>query len=111
MKVNFEMFYKKKGMIVAIDDEGIVTIEMSVESVTKIIDAFDKYIMSGVDHDEIIEVTEFDETFKLDLSLKNEEDGFTLNGSILDNNFYHDFELDCCDIKTWGEIKKLCLSQ
>jgi hypothetical protein len=66
--------------------------------------------MSGVDHDEIIEVTEFDETFKLDLSLKNEGDGFTLNGSILDNNFYDDFDLEDCDKKTWGKIKKLCLS-
>jgi hypothetical protein len=110
MEIYLEELKNDNGFITVFDDDGMVTIQMSIESVNKIIDVFDEYIMNGEEHKEFIEVTEFGNTFKLDLSLKSNDDGFNLTGSILNSNFYHDFELEYCDIETWDKIKELCLS-
>lgn len=110
MEIYLEEFKKENGFITVFDDDAMVTIQMSVESVNKIINVFDDYIMNGQEHKEVIVVTEFGNTIKLDLSLKNYDESFKLTGSILDNNYYHDFELEYCDIETWNKIKVLCLS-
>ena len=110
MEIYLEELKNDNGFITVFDDDGMVTIQMSIESVNKIIDVFDEYIMNGEEHKEFIEVTEFCNTFKLDLSLKSNDDGFNLTGSILNSNFYNDFELEYCDIETWDKIKELCLS-
>jgi len=111
MEIYLEELKKENGFITVLDDDGMVTIQMSEESVKKIIKSFDDCINEEIEHRDVIEITEFDNTFKLDLSLSFDEDGFNLTGSRVDTtNFYHDFELEYCDIETWNKIKKLVRS-
>lgn len=110
MEIYLEELKKENGFITVFDDDGMVTIQMSVESVNKIIDVFDRYIMNSEEHKEVIQVTEFGNTFKLYLSLKTDNNSFNLTASILNSNFYHEFELEYCNIETWNKIKELCLS-
>jgi hypothetical protein len=105
MEIYLEEIKKENEFVTVFDDDGMVTIQMSEVSLSKIIDVFDKFITDGKNHKDLVEVTEFGNTFKLDLSLSFEEDGFNLTGCILNSNFYHDFELEYCDIETWNKIK------
>ena len=107
MEIYFEEFKKENDFIIAIDDDGLVSVQMSKESMVKIIDVFDLFITRKIDHKEIIQITEFKRTFELDLSLKFDGDEFTLQGSVVDGNFYHEFDLETCDLKTWNDIKEL----
>jgi hypothetical protein len=110
MEIYLEQFKKENGFVEVFDDDGMITIQMSENSLLKIINVFDKFILNGQNHKDVIEVTEFKNTFKLDLSLSFDNDEFNLTGNILNDNFYHDFELECCDIETWDKIKNLIYS-
>jgi hypothetical protein len=105
MEIYLEEIKKENGFVTVFDDDGMVTIQMSDVSLLKIIDVFDKFITNGKEHEDVVEVTEFGNTFKLELTLSFEEDGFNLTGRILNSNFYHDFELEYCDKETWNKIK------
>jgi len=108
---HLESFQKENGFVTVLDDDGMITIQMTDDSLIKIINTFDNYIDSKTDHKEKVEVSEFGEIFELELSLRNEGGGFHLTGSRVDTeNFYHNFELEYCDIETWYKIKELCLS-
>lgn len=99
VKDNFLTFY---------DDDGIVTVQMGIDSVRKLIRTFDPYIINKEPHREIVEVTEFGQVFELDLKLSFDDEGFTLNGSRVDStNFYHDFDFENCTIEVWNKLKEL----
>jgi len=107
--ITLEELKNENGFITVFDDDGLVTIQMSIESVTKIIKVFDDYVLNRKEHNEIVKVSEFGNSFDLELSLQNDDEGkeFTLTGTESDS-LYHDFELEYCDIKTWKKIKNLC---
>jgi hypothetical protein len=109
MEIYLEEIKKEKNFVSIFDDDGMVTIQMSNPSLLKIIDVFDKFILNGENHKEVIEVTEFKNTFKLDLNLTFKEDGFKLIDCILNSNFYNDFELEYCNMETWNKIKDVVL--
>jgi len=111
--IELEEISNKNGFIVVIDDDGLVTIQMSENSVETIIDIFNQSVLDKVYKHEIVEVKEFGNTFKLDLYLKYDDDqnedndGFSITGNIVNGNYYHDFELEYCDLETWDKIKKI----
>jgi hypothetical protein len=107
MEITIEEIKKENDFVTVFDDDGMVTIQMSEESVKKIIDIFNEKIISKENHSAVVEVTEFDNTFELDLILKNNSDYFSITGSIVGSNFYHDFELESCNLKTWNDIVSL----
>jgi hypothetical protein len=105
MEIYLEEIKKENNFVTVLDDDGMITIQMSDISLLKIIDIFDKFITTCKNHRDVVEVTEFGNTFKLDLTLSFEKDGFNLTGCILNSNFYHDFELEYCNKETWDKIK------
>lgn len=110
MNIELEEIKNENGFVTVFDDDGLITIQMSEISLLKIIDVFNGSIITGEERRETIKVTEFHNSFELDLSLTFVDDGFNLTGRILNSNFYHDFELEYCDIQTWNKIKKIVCS-
>ena len=107
MKTIFEEFKKDNDFIEIYDDDGMIVIQMSSNSVKKIINEFDSNIKNKINHNSIVDVVEFDESFKLDLSLTVGDNDFKLTGSKLNSNFYRNFELECCTYEDWENIKDL----
>ena len=108
MITEFEEFKKENNFIEIYDDDGLITIQMSVDSVKKIIDEFDSDIKNKIDSTASIEVNEFDKIFNLEINLNNEKsDGFSLTASIENGNFYNNFELEYCTVEDWIKIKNL----
>ena len=102
-----EEITNKDGFVTVFDEDGLITIQMSEESVSKIVDKFDTNIKNSVDVKSNVEVTEFGNTFTLTLNLINKEDYFNLTAISDTGNFYHDFELEECSKSIWDEIKKI----
>ncbi len=63
MEIYLEEIKKENGFVTVFDDDGMVTIQMSDVSLLKIINVFDKFITNGKDHEDVVEVTEFGNTF------------------------------------------------
>jgi len=98
----------KDNFISLLDDDGRVTVQMSLESVRELVKVFDPYISRNEPHREITEVTEFNKTFELDLKLQFDIGNFSLNGSRVDTtNFYHDFDFEDCNKEVWNKLKEL----
>ena len=77
MAIYLEELSKRNGFIKIYDDDALVTIQMSEQSIEKIIQAFNLYIRNNDLHNEIIEVTENNNTFNLSFQLRPERDGFS----------------------------------
>lgn len=105
--INFEELVIDDDFVTALDDDGMITIQLSVDSVNKIINEFDKHITNKNNHVATITISEFGETFNIELKLTFEEDGFNLIGT-RDDSLYRDFELEYCDNISWYKIKNLC---
>jgi len=108
-EVIFEEFEKTDNFVTIFDDDGMITIQISEHSLKKIIEEFDSNIKQNIDCDAIIDIIEFGEDFKLELSLETNATGFSLTGSTVGGNFYNDFELEYCSYENWEKIKKLVL--
>ena len=106
--MEFEEYNKEKGFVTIYDDDGLVTIQLNESSLKTIIHNFDGFIKNKIDITKTLKITEFNKSFKLKLSLKHDTDNFKLSGSYDEStNFYHDFDLEECDINTWKKIKEI----
>jgi hypothetical protein len=93
-----------------LDDDGRVSIQMSLESCRTIIVAFGNNITSKTDKKQTLSVKEFGKRFSLEFTLDNdkEEDTFSLSAIYTEStNLYRDFELEQCDLKTWYDFTRL----
>ena len=73
--------------------------------VTNVVNAFDKFIQLKEDSSQTININDG----ILDLNLEFYDDDFCINGRLSDkgdtnSSYFHDFELESVDIKTWNEI-------
>jgi len=106
-EIILEEIKKVDGFITVLDDDGMVTVQMSEDSIGKIINAFDNLISIGAEYEKMIEVTEFGKTFQLSFSLNTIADGVFNLIATVNSNHYHHFELECCDMVTWEKIKEI----
>lgn len=95
------------GFVTVFDEDGLITIQMSEESVSKIIDTFDTNIKNGVDIKADVKVTEFGHTFTLTFNLINDKGFFNLTGVSDTGSLYRNFELEECSKLIWEKIKKI----
>lgn len=98
-------FSIKNEYITIMDDDGQVTIQMRKDDVTNVVNAFDRFIQLKEDSSQTIDIS----NGILDLNLEFYENEFSINGRIsdksdTDSSYFHDFELESIDIKTWNEI-------
>tara|TARA_R110000772_G_scaffold94317_1_gene192110 strand:+ start:2033 stop:2374 length:342 start_codon:yes stop_codon:yes gene_type:complete len=108
--MNIEESNIEDGFVTFFDDDGLVTIQMSLESCRSIVVTFGDNIKSKTDKTDILYVKEFGNRLPLEFTLKNDksEDTFSLTAINTDStNLYHDFELEECDLETWYKFTRL----
>lgn len=101
MKTEFEEMSFEDGFITIFDEDGLITIQMKIETVIEIINYFDLPIKNRQPAKSKFMV----EGEEIELYLSFDENIMTLQG-LIGENFYHDFDIEECKIKAWDKIVK-----
>lgn len=108
MKItDFEQYSINDGYIDIYQDDCVIGLIISdyIENVEKIVRKFHDYIIKGENHEAIIKLGSGLE-LEFELSHDVNKKTFSLQGSVLGGSFYHEFDIECCDIETWNELCK-----
>lgn len=109
--VNYEEKEIKDDFVTLLDDDGLVSIQMKIINVCRIINLFDPFVKTkdkfqkGITVD--ITIEEFDKELNMTFSLNfGEDDIISLTAKNLDSgNHYNDFEIEGIDNVAWNFIK------
>lgn len=110
MEIELEEIENKDGFITVFDDDGLISIQMTQESVVKIIDKFNTSIINKEDNKSSVDVMDNNENITLLFNLLNDEGGDIFHLTCIhkdSGNFYHEFALEECDLKTWNKIIRI----
>lgn len=106
-EINIEVSEINDGFIEFIDDDGLVTIQVTVDSAKKIIKEFGEEILNQVNKKSVLTLLEFGRNRVLEFTLTHDIGDESFQIMVIDTestNLFHEFEIEACDLGTWNKF-------